>query len=202
MISILIASQILSFLAIAALSVVIFALARQIGILHERLAPIGATQTQPGLEPGSAMPRIVMRTLEGGAFPIGEQLQRGARQLILFVTTDCPVCRRVIPLALGMAAEGKMELVLVGDGTPPEMHEMQARYGMGQTPFVSGPELGLVLQVSRLPFAAVVDDRGTLRAKGLVNTRAHLEQMLAAAPTEASDTSVFLPTLESAHAAV
>ncbi|GBQ69202.1 hypothetical protein AA103196_2159 [Ameyamaea chiangmaiensis NBRC 103196] len=192
--------QVISLLVIGALALIVFALARQIGILHERLAPIGATQTQPGLDIGSALPRIVMRTLEGGSFPVGEHLGAGRRQMLLFITSDCPICRRVTPIAVAMARDGLMDLVLIGDGTPPELHALREAYATGDTPLVTGPELGLVLQVSRLPFAAVVDDHGTLRAKGLVNTRAHLENMLASAGSMPGKTAARAE--ESLHAAI
>ena len=40
--------------------------------------------------------------------------------------------------------------------------------------------LGLAYQVSRLPFAALVDEHGVLRARGLVNSREHLESLFEA----------------------
>jgi methylamine dehydrogenase accessory protein MauD len=40
--------------------------------------------------------------------------------------------------------------------------------------------LGLSYQVSRLPFAALVDEAGVLRARGLVNSREHLESLFEA----------------------
>jgi methylamine dehydrogenase accessory protein MauD len=38
----------------------------------------------------------------------------------------------------------------------------------------------LAYQVSRLPFAALLDERGILRARGLVNSREHLESLFEA----------------------
>ena len=40
--------------------------------------------------------------------------------------------------------------------------------------------LGLAVGVSQLPFAALIDAQGILVAKGLVNTREHLESLLQA----------------------
>jgi methylamine dehydrogenase accessory protein MauD len=40
--------------------------------------------------------------------------------------------------------------------------------------------LGLAYQVSRLPFAALLDEKGILRARGLVNSREHLESLFEA----------------------
>jgi methylamine dehydrogenase accessory protein MauD len=38
----------------------------------------------------------------------------------------------------------------------------------------------MTYQVSRLPFAALVDEAGVLRARGLVNSREHLESLFEA----------------------
>ena len=40
--------------------------------------------------------------------------------------------------------------------------------------------LGVTYQVSRLPFAAIIDEAGILRARGLVNSREHLESLFEA----------------------
>jgi methylamine dehydrogenase accessory protein MauD len=44
---------------------------------------------------------------------------------------------------------------------------------------VSAP-LGMAFQVSRLPFAALIDAGGVLRARGIVNSREHLESLFEA----------------------
>ena len=38
--------------------------------------------------------------------------------------------------------------------------------------------MGIAYRVSRLPFAAVIGEDGTVRAKGLVNNREQLESLL------------------------
>lgn len=38
----------------------------------------------------------------------------------------------------------------------------------------------MTYQVSRLPFAALLDEAGVLRARGLVNSREHLESLFEA----------------------
>jgi methylamine dehydrogenase accessory protein MauD len=38
----------------------------------------------------------------------------------------------------------------------------------------------MTYQVSRLPFAALLDEAGILRARGLVNSREHLESLFEA----------------------
>jgi methylamine dehydrogenase accessory protein MauD len=61
----LILSQALLWIVIAVLCVVVLALARQIGVLHERIAPVGALVTDNGPEVGQLAPRFEMPTLDG-----------------------------------------------------------------------------------------------------------------------------------------
>ena len=45
---------------------------------------------------------------------------------------------------------------------------------------VLSSELGRTYGVSKLPYAVLIDEEGRIRAKGLVNTREHLESIIQA----------------------
>jgi methylamine dehydrogenase accessory protein MauD len=55
-----------------------------------------------------------------------------------------------------------------------------ADHGLEEIPYVLSAELGMSFQVGRLPFAAIIDERGILRARGLINSREHLESLFEA----------------------
>ena len=57
--------------------------------------------------------------------------------------------------------------------------ESLATRAMSSALFMSA-SLGLAYQVGRLPFAALLDEHGILRARGLVNSREHLESLFEA----------------------
>jgi methylamine dehydrogenase accessory protein MauD len=40
--------------------------------------------------------------------------------------------------------------------------------------------LGMTYQVNRLPYAVLIDEQGTVRARGLINSREHLESLFEA----------------------
>ena len=61
-----------------------------------------------------------------------------------------------------------------------EQRAFVAAHGLEGIPYVVSAALGLAYQVSRLPFAALLDERGILRARGLVNSREHLESLFEA----------------------
>ena len=161
------------------LAVTLLALARQIGVLHERVAPAGEQTARAGLEVGQGVPRLVMHTLEDKAFVVGERLPGGANLLLLFVAPECPVCKRVIPVVRALAAERGYGLVFVGDGPVPELKAMVAgRPEMQGVPLLTGVELGLVLQINRLPALVLLDDHAVIRVKDIVNTRQQIEALL------------------------
>ncbi len=178
--SLLVASNVLLWIVVVGLVLVILALARQIGVLHERIAPVGALTPRGGPEVGDASPRMTLATLGGETVTIGETLAPGRMRLLLFVSSDCPVCKRIIPLAKSVAKAERLELVFVGDAEVGELRGLIARYGLEGYPFVNGSALGMAYQVGKLPYAVLLDDAGVIASKGLVNTREHLESLVIA----------------------
>ena len=182
-------------------AITLLALARQIGVLHERIAPIGHQEARPGLDVGQIVPRLVMHDLNDRPVVIGEELPAGQYQMLLFVASECPVCKRVIPIARDIATARGFELLFVGDGPVPELKNMViSRPEMQGIPLLTGVELGLVLQINRLPALVLLDERGTIRVKDIVNTRRQIEELLDTVP--AASRSDRVETGVISHAAV
>lgn len=179
----LILSQGLLWIVIAALCVVVLALARQIGVLHERIAPVGALVVDNGPEVGELVPRFEMRTLDGASYTVGGATAAGGLRLLLFVASDCPICKHVVPIARNVARAEALTLVLIGDGALAPLRAMRERLDIATVPFVHGAEIGVALHVGKLPHAVLIDAQSVIRAKGLVNSREHLESLLAAHET-------------------
>ena len=193
------ASQLLSWIVIAGLTVTVLALARQIGVLHERIAPVGALITDDGPGVGHALPRFAMHDLDGAPATIGGPSADARLRLLLFVAADCPICKRLAPIARTLARAEGISLTLVGDGALPPLRAMRDRLALDGVGFVHGAEVGLVLRIGKLPTAVLVDGGGLIRAKGLVNSREHLESLLVAHETGHADVQSFLTQRELAH---
>ena len=82
---ILIASNVLLWFVVLLLIVAVAALARQIGVLHERIAPMGALVTDGGPRAGDPAPVVTSRTSEGKVVTIGGANDLGQSVLLLFV---------------------------------------------------------------------------------------------------------------------
>lgn len=178
MLTVLIVSQILSWIVILGLGLALLALARQVGVLHVRLAPAGALLSGKGPVVGEAAPVLEAATLDGASLAIGKP--NGRSQLLLFVSPHCPLCKDLIPIARNFAKTEKLDIVFVGDDEVSEQRAMVARLDMGALPFVNSSIVGRAFHVDRLPHAALIGADGILISKGLVNSREHLESMITA----------------------
>ena len=180
MLTVLIVSQILSWLIVLGLGLALLALARQVGVLHVRLAPAGALMTGKGPVVGEPAPVLDAVTLDGAPLAIGKPLAKGHNQLLLFVSPHCPLCKDLVPIARNFARTEKLDIVFVGDDEVSEQRAMIARLDMGGLPFVNSSIVGRTFHVDRLPHAVLIGEDGTLLAKGLVNSREHLESLITA----------------------
>jgi methylamine dehydrogenase accessory protein MauD len=194
------ASQILLWIVTLVLAVAVLALARQVGILHERLAPLGALAIGHGPQPGEAAPRIVARTLDDSVLNIGGALQAGGMQLLFFVAPTCPMCKTLLPTAQAFAQDEGLDLILVGDGDGEEHRQMAARFGVSLQRFVNGPEVGRAFRVGKLPYAVLISELGIVIAQGLVNSREHLESLVVAHETGLRSLQEYLSARKSRQA--
>ena len=180
MLTVLIVSQIISWIVILGLGIALLALARQVGVLHVRVAPAGALLTVKGPVVGEAAPVLDALTMDGAAIAIGKALAKGSMQLLLFVSPSCPLCKDLIPIAKNFAKREKLDIVFVGDDEVEEQRTMIARLEMQGFSFINGPIVGRTFHVDRLPHAVLIGDDGTVLSKGLVNSREHLESLVTA----------------------
>ena len=74
-----------------------------------------------------------------------------------------------------------LRLMLASDGTRAEHEAFVHEQRIDHYPYLLSTELGVTYHVSKLPYAVLIDDGGVLRAKGLVNTREHVESLFEAA---------------------
>lgn len=173
-------SECLLWILFLTMSAIIAALARQIGILHERLTPLGALTIGADPVVGRVAPRLSARALSGATINIGAPGTAGVAQLLLFVSPECPICKKVIPMAQAFAHREQLEILFVGDGKEAEQVQFARRFGIEPGRFVNGPEIGMAFHVAKLPYAVLLDRAGVISAMGLVNSREHLESLVVA----------------------
>lgn len=178
----LIISNVLLWALLVGLAAIVLALVRQVGVLHERIAPAGALLLKRGLKVGDPVPVMALTDVSGRNVTIGAASDRGKCTLLVFLSPTCPICKVLLPvLKSSRARESRwLELILASDGQEEEHRRFVATYGLGEIPYVLSADLGMSFQVERLPLAAIIDERGVLRARGLINSREHLESLFEA----------------------
>jgi methylamine dehydrogenase accessory protein MauD len=175
----LLVSNVLLWCLVVVLALVVLALARQVGVLHERVAPAGALMPTTGPKVGERTQPETYRELGGAQVTVGGPGEDGRPTLVLWVSPTCPVCKALVPTAVSLAQAERLRLVFASDGDRLEQHR---RYvddlRIGAHPYVVSQAFGLAYAVSKLPFAVLIGADGVLRSKGLVNTREHLESLV------------------------
>jgi methylamine dehydrogenase accessory protein MauD len=175
-------SNIVLWLVVIGLTLVLLALTRQLGVLHERIAPAGALMINRGPAIGETVAVLDVVDLQGRELRIGAARADGRSTLILFVSPTCPVCKALLPVVTSSRHQERdwLDVVLASDGDAAEHRQFVQQHQLQDCTYVLSAALGLNYQVNRLPFAALIDQAGVLRARGLVNSREHLESLFEA----------------------
>jgi len=176
----LVVSNIVLWVAVLALLGTVFALARQIGVLYERIAPMGALMLDSGPKVGEAAPAFDLATLDGQPFATGGA--RAKSLLLFFLSPTCPVCKKLLPILKRVAVdEGQwLEIAFASDGDADEHAAFRARAGLQACPYLLSTDLGMAYRIGKLPYAVLVDEAGKVKAKGLVNSREQIESLFTA----------------------
>ena len=158
------AAFVVQWILLAVLAVVVVALARQIGVLHLRLAPLGALEVDDEGPPiGHAPLARTAKAPDGTPILVGGP---GPMRLVAFTSPTCPVCEQVVP-SIPVAA---MAAHLV-----PQV--------------VSDPNLEAAYDVPGVPFLVVLDAAGIVRSKGTVNSLEQIEGLIDTALRRIDDAS-------------
>lgn len=192
MIEALVVSNLVLWVAVLALLGTVFALARQIGILYERIAPMGALMLDNGPKVGDAAPAFDLVTLDGEHFATGGP--RTKSLLLFFLSPTCPVCKKLLPILRRIAVDEKrwLDLAFASDGDRDEHEAFRIRAELQQFPYLLSPDLGMAYRIGKLPYAVLLDEDGHVRAKGLVNSREQLESLFTARELGVASVQEFL----------
>lgn len=177
----LVVSNILLWVGFVIMLLLNLALARQVGVLYERVAPAGALMMNRKLTVGAPAPHLKLTTLAGDVEEIGK-VSAGISQLLFFLSPDCPVCNELTP-ALKSAAKAESDwvrVVLASDGDEQNHRRYIERKGLQQFPYVVSELLGKAYGVSKLPYAVLIDEHGNIASMGIINSREHLDSLFEA----------------------
>jgi methylamine dehydrogenase accessory protein MauD len=169
-------------LLVIGLALTVLALTRQIGLLHERISPVGALSPQAKVKVGDPAPELALIDLHDRPLQLGGASNDESRTLLFFLSPTCPVCETLLPTVERVARTEvpRVRVVLASDGLPDEHRVFVDEKRISHLPYVLSAPLGMAYGVAKLPYAVLIDEEGIVAAQGLVNTREHLESLFEA----------------------
>lgn len=189
--TVLIVSHVGLWLLVSVLLLVVFALARQIGLIERRIVPAGARMGNPGPAIGDRAPELHVTDISGRPVAIG-----GARQkltMLVFVSPTCPVCTDLLPAIQSVRKSERryLDLVLIGLTDDEAAHRAYShKHKLDEITYVVSQQIVEQYQVASPPYAVIVGADGRVNAKGIVNHLEHLDSLITAARLDQ-------PTIES-----
>lgn len=168
-------------------AVATIALTHQVGVLHVRLAPLGAMQGEGGPAPGEGLSLL---------HPVWDDLKSKNLERIIvgFVSPSCRLCGPLLPtfnhLYRRRLQKGEA-LVLVTESN----EERTAEYARTQRVEVPMLSVGDALRMNRItgvPFIAITDGAGFLLTSGVANSGEQLEWLIAQSRSSRTSTELAL----------
>lgn len=160
---------------------------RALGLQGWRLEQLEATAPtrvgRSGLKPGKPAPEFTLPNATGGE--VGLREFAGRRVLLVFTQSGCGPCHRIMPELNRLQTAGKVQVLVVNNGEPKATRawaeEVRARFPVAVQEHYS---LSRRYEVFATPFAFLIDERGVIAAKGIVNHRQHIDYILEGALSE------------------
>ena len=173
--AIFVATYILLWLLVLTMGIALVVALRQLGIMSLRLGPQGALAIESGPKIGTAAPKFEEIDLRGE--PLSSPWTDSRRSLMVFVSPTCAACPQVLPSikAIKRAERKKTSIIIVSNQASEKNGEYKQLSGC---PLIASEALSAKFEVSATPYAIAVDERGIVRAKGIVNHIEHVEALL------------------------
>lgn len=171
------------FILLIGLAIVVLSLARQVGILHERLSPAGLARARDGIQVGQTVPEMSLVTLSGEPVSLA-----GRRSALLFVSSECPICRSVLPAFEAALERSGYQGLWVTDGLPgpsgamPDYVKYAADHHLPEDRLLVSQELGLTLDVRQIPALVLLDDEQRLLVREPLSGPRQVTALMAAQP--------------------
>jgi methylamine dehydrogenase accessory protein MauD len=152
---------------------------RSLGLLSWRLEQLEATTPKrlgrDGLKPGKKAPDFTLPSADGTEISLHDFA--GRKVLLVFTQSGCSPCKAIIPELnrLGPAEQ----ILVINNGDREATHKWSTEVG-ARFPVLAQEKFGVSkrYEVYATPFAFLIDERGIIASKGIVNSRQHIHYVL------------------------
>jgi methylamine dehydrogenase accessory protein MauD len=157
---------------------------RSLGLLRWRLEQLEATTPtrlgRGGLKPGRKAPDFTLPSVAGGEVSLHDFA--GRKVFLVFTQSGCKPCHRIVPELNKLQRGGEVQVLVVNSG------EMETTRQWVEEAHICAPVLvQQQLSVSKryemyaTPFAFLIDERGIIASKGIINSGQHIGFVLSGA---------------------
>ena len=177
-------SYVALWLVVLSLGFLLLGALRALDLLRWRLEQLEATTPsrlgRGGLKPGKRAPDFTLPCVAGGEVSLHDLA--GRRVFLVFTQSGCKPCHRVIP-ELNRLQRGGEVLVLVVNNGEPEATRQWAAEARASFPVLVQQQLTVSkrYEMYATPFAFLIDERGVIASKGIINNGQHIGFVLSGA---------------------
>ncbi len=153
-------------------------LARLVGTLYRRIPPRIARFGLSGPEIDSVVPKLQLKDVAGRDVTVPST--DGLSVLLVTVSPRCKTCATLIPVlrSLSRSENRDLQVVLVDIGRDSKGTELFIlNHHLDGVPVVQSDQLPETYRLTGAPFAILIDGKGLVKAKGIVNHREDIESL-------------------------
>jgi methylamine dehydrogenase accessory protein MauD len=155
---------------------------RALGLLRWRLEQLEATTPRrlgrDGLKPGKEAPDFSLPSADGKEVALHDFA--GRKVLLVFTQSGCSPCKTIVPELnhLGPAEQ----VVVINNGDADATRKWSAEVG-ARFPVLAQEKFSISkkYEVFATPFAFLIDEKGVIASKGIINSRQHIRYVLSGA---------------------
>lgn len=169
-------------LAVLFLSFLLLGTLQALGLHGWRLEQLEATTPRrvgrDGLKPGRRAPDFTLPSVEGMEVALHDFI--GHRVLLVFTQSGCSPCQKIVPELNRLGRSGACQVVVVNNGDAETTRRWNAEVG-ARFPVLAQDHFSVSkrYQVFATPFAFLIDEKGVIASKGIINSRHHIRYVLA-----------------------
>src|SRR6266849_2024638 len=183
----LLVSIVILWLFVAVLGFLLLGTLRALGLLTWRLEQLEATTPKrlgrDGLKPGKKAPDFSLPSADGKEVALHDFA--GRKVLLVFTQSGCSPCQKIVPELNRLAAVGRIanpshpQVLVVNNGDLEATRQWSAEVA-ARFPVLAQDEFSISkkYEVFATPFAFLIDAKGVIASKGIINNRQHIGYVL------------------------
>jgi methylamine dehydrogenase accessory protein MauD len=154
---------------------------RALGLLRWRLEQLEATTPRrlgrDGLKPGKRALDFTLPSADGKEVSLHDFA--GRKVLLVFTQSGCSPCQKIVPELNRLGKSGESQVVVVNNGDPEATRKWSAEVG-ARFPVLAQEKFSISkkYEVFATPFAFLIDEKGVIASKGIINNRQHIGYVL------------------------